>query len=85
MVSKILFIFIILFLAVIISLCGCVYNEIIILFFCGLEQNTHHQIAKRSSFNYEIELSDKLMPLDTICEPDWEESGPNIKKIDTME
>ena len=72
-------------LAVIISLCGCVYNEIIILFFCGLEQNTHHQIAKRSSFNYEIELSDKLMPLDTICDSDWEESGPNIKKIDTME
>ena len=35
-------------LAMIITLCGCVYNEFIILFFCGLERNTHKAISLRS-------------------------------------
>jgi len=35
--------------AVIISFFGCVYNEIIILFFCGLERDTHDQISIRST------------------------------------
>ena len=34
--------------SIIISFFGCVYNEFIILFFCGLERNTHDQISKRA-------------------------------------
>ena len=45
-------------LSMIISLCGCVFNEIVILFFCGLEVNTHDQISHRSSLNYKLELSE---------------------------
>ena len=44
-------------LALIISFFGCVYNEFIILFCCGLEKNTHDQISKRaSSLNNLFEL-----------------------------
>ena len=38
------------FLSIIISLCGCVYNDIVILFFCGLERDTYHQVSFRSDF-----------------------------------
>ena len=27
--------------SIIISFCGCIYNEFIVLYFCGLETNTH--------------------------------------------
>ena len=43
-----------LILSLIISICGCVYNEFLILFCCGLEMNTHDQISKRSSTFYEM-------------------------------
>jgi len=39
-----------LILSIIISFCGCVFNEFIILFFCGLEHETHDQITKRSKY-----------------------------------
>ena len=35
--------------ALIISFFGCVYNEFIILFCCGLEKNTHDQISRRAA------------------------------------
>ena len=34
--------------SIIISFCGCIYNEFIVLYFCGLETNTHKQISERS-------------------------------------
>ena len=37
-----------LIISIILSICGCVYNEFLILFFCGLETDTHDQIAKRA-------------------------------------
>ena len=39
-----------LILSFIISICGCVYNEFIVLLFCGLGINTHDQISKRAAF-----------------------------------
>ena len=33
----------------IISICGCVYNEFIVLFCCELEFDTHNQISKRAT------------------------------------
>ena len=45
-----------LILSFIISICGCVYNEFIVLLFCGLEINTHDQIARRASgYTFELE------------------------------
>ena len=38
-------------LSFIISFFGCVYNEFIILLFCGLHENTHDQITLRSMNN----------------------------------
>ena len=57
--------FINLFLSIIISLCGLVYNEFLILFFCGLEHETHKQISERSNFE---KLTELTIPedLDTI-------------------
>ena len=37
-----------LIISIVLSFIGCVYNEFFILFFCGLERNTHDQIVKRS-------------------------------------
>ena len=45
-----------LILSIIISFCGCVFNEFIILFFCGLEHETHDQITKRGKY-----IEEKLM------------------------
>ena len=45
-------------LSVITDFFGCVFNEIIVLFFCGLEVDTHNQISFRSSLNYKKELSE---------------------------
>ena len=38
-----------LILSIVISFCGCVNNEFIVLFCCGLETNTHNQIVLRSN------------------------------------
>ena len=35
--------------SLIIVFCSCVYNEIFVLFFCGLEHDTHFQVSKRAS------------------------------------
>ena len=44
-----------LIISLIISFCGGVYNEFIVLFCCGLERNTHDQISIRASeFHYEL-------------------------------
>ena len=43
-----------LILAFIISFCGLVYNEFLILFCCDLELNTHDQIMKRSQTDLEL-------------------------------
>ena len=54
-----IFYFIISFiLGIITDFFGCVFNEIIVLFFCGLEVDTHNQISFRSSLNYKKELSE---------------------------
>ena len=37
-----------LIISLIISFCGCVYNEFIILFCCGLERDTHNQVVLRA-------------------------------------
>ena len=41
-------------LSLLITLSGCVYNEFLVLFFCGLERETHSQVSKRASLNKEI-------------------------------
>ena len=46
-------------LSILISICGCVYNEFMILFFCGLEYNKYAQITKRANIlNELIEIND---------------------------
>ena len=46
-----------LILTIIISFCGCVYNEFIVLVFCRLEYETHEQIARRATLlDSDVEL-----------------------------
>ena len=47
-----------LFLSIIISFCGLVFNEFIVLFCCGLELNTHDQVSKRANNTNEINLNE---------------------------
>ena len=47
--NRYLFFSINLILTIIISLCGCVYNEFIILFFCGLQHETYKEISFRAA------------------------------------
>ena len=42
--------------SLIISFFGCVYNEFIILFFCGLERDTHDQISKRAGIKIDTQV-----------------------------
>ena len=48
----------------IVSFFGCVYNEFIILFCCGLDHDTHYQITKRANANLEMELSKLNIDID---------------------
>ena len=48
--SNILYFIINLVLSLIVTICGCVYNEFIILFCCKLEYNTHYEISRRASY-----------------------------------
>ena len=58
-----------LFISLIISICGCVYNEFMVLFFCGLERDTYDQISKRSSITHElIKISEDLGYDDELSE-----------------
>jgi len=52
------------FLSLIISFFGCVYNEFIVLFICGLENDTHYQISKRAILN----VQEGLIKMDDISE-----------------
>ena len=40
--------------SIILSFCGCVYNEFLILFCCGFEHNTHNKIMIRSNTESDI-------------------------------
>ena len=39
-----------LIISIIITICGCIHNEILVLYFCGLEYQTHDQISKRAKY-----------------------------------
>ena len=43
-----------LLISIILSFCGCIYNEFLILFCCGFEYNTHNQIMIRSNTESDI-------------------------------
>ena len=47
-----------LILSFIITICGCVYNEFIILFCCKLEHDTHHEISNRANTYLLEDISD---------------------------
>jgi hypothetical protein len=49
-------IFILVF-SIIMIFCSCIYNEIFVLYFCGLERDTHLAVAPTSE-NYELQYSD---------------------------
>ena len=53
---------------------GCVYNEFVLLFFCGLERDTHDQISKRA----DIKVSDIQIQLINI-------KGDNLSNEDDDE
>ena len=42
-------------LSLIITFCGCIYNEFLILFCCGLERDTHNQVTTRSRIEHELD------------------------------
>ena len=50
--------------SLIISFFGCVYNEFIILFFCGLEVDTHDQVSKRANIKAILETKVELIKID---------------------
>ena len=43
-----------LILSILLSFCGCVYNEFIVLFFWGLEHNTHGVVTQRAMTENEL-------------------------------
>ena len=72
--SENLFYFLInLILSCIISITGLVYNEFIVLFFCGLERNTYKEITKRSKI-----VNETMQLIDTADDNDTEKEDDNI-------
>ena len=65
--QNIIYFLINLFMSIIITLCGSVYNEIVILFFCGLEKDTYTQVSERSTLNYIQELPE-IDPIDDLID-----------------
>ena len=55
---------------------GCVYNEIIVLYFCGLERDSYDEVCKRAT---------KLERLSIPLEEFNEESVNNLFEEDTKE
>ena len=47
-------------LSLVISFCGLVFNEFLVLFCCGLERDTHDQISKRSNNMLELDRISKI-------------------------
>ena len=45
--NTIIYFIINLIISIIIDFCGCIYNDILILYFCDLERNTHHFIVDK--------------------------------------
>ena len=64
-----------LLMSIILSFCGCVYNEFLILFCCDLEFNTHNQITIRSSTESDIGS--------LYCEDDENDEHCSDKKSET--
>ena len=67
--QNILYFIINLIISIIIDFCSCIYNELLILYFCNLEHNTHHFVSLRArsmenyeNFNIEFpeEMNEKL-------------------------
>ena len=65
--------------SLIISFFGCVYNEFIILFFCGLERNTHDQVSKRASSKIDENLTE-LMKFDEPTEMSMNDETNSVIK-----
>ena len=66
--------FINLFLALIITLLGFIYNEFIIIFCCGLEKDTYQEVSNRASLNEEKENAKEFFALYDL-EEDQEENN----------
>ena len=52
-----------LIISLIISICGCVYNEFIILFCYKLEHDTYYEISRRAFLGKEINTNDSMTEL----------------------
>ena len=57
--------FINLIISFIVVICGLIYNELIIIFFCGLEYDTHYEVSKRAknieSHPFEVSVNESEM------------------------
>ena len=71
-----------LIMSLIISFFGCVYNEIIILFFCHLESETYAQISRRASSSSLSEMTE-LVKFDNDSDEDEEIDNSTILSSET--
>ena len=62
-----------LIISIIISFFGCVYNDFIVLFCCGLEKNTHVQISRKSTF-----IQNELIDFGNDFESSYDDELSNI-------
>ena len=67
------------------SFFGCVFNEYIILYYCGLEHETKDEIADRADNQFQIELDyiDDISSYNENSQDDVKMNGSNtIKSFD---
>ena len=71
-----------LILSIIISFCGCIYNEFLVLFCYNLEYDTHSQVSKRAEILEDIEF-DECIRDDSSDEDADEENGNKSNQKDS--
>ena len=68
--------------SIIISFCGCIYNEFLVLFCYNLEYDTHSQVSKRAEILEDIEF-DECIRDDSSDEDADEENGNKSNQKDS--
>ena len=57
------------------SICSCIYNDFIVLYFCGLEHDTYLEVSRRSTA-----IDENVLPEENSSSSD-EEEDTELKNI----
>ena len=66
-----------LILSIIVVFCGCIYNELLVLFCCNLEYDTHRQVSIRAATKDEVDVEENGNNRDSSSKEEEENQNKN--------